>query len=36
MEEAGGWPYIERMKLRSLLSNFLEPEVPNGDQKSEE
>ena len=22
MEEAGGWPYIERMKLRSLLSNF--------------
>lgn len=24
MEEAGGWPYIERMKLRSLLSNLLE------------
>jgi hypothetical protein len=22
MEEAGGWPYIERMKLRSFLSNF--------------
>jgi len=36
MEEAGGWPYIERMKLRSLLSNFLEPEVPNGDQKSDD
>ena len=24
MEEAGGWPYIERMKLRSLLSNLLD------------
>lgn len=24
MEEAGGWPYIERMKLRSLLSNLVE------------
>lgn len=24
MEEVGGWPYIERMKLRSLLSHLLE------------
>jgi hypothetical protein len=24
MEETGGWPYIERMRLRSLLSNFSE------------
>ncbi len=23
IEEEGGWPYIERMKLRSLLENFL-------------
>ena len=26
MEEAGGWPYIERMKLRSLLATFPELE----------
>lgn len=25
MEEAGGWPYIERMKLRSLLEKLSEP-----------
>ncbi len=23
IEEAGGWPYIERMRLRSLLENLL-------------
>lgn len=23
MEEAGGWPYIERMRLRSLLEHLL-------------
>ncbi|HHP7232643.1 MAG TPA: hypothetical protein ACFCUY_17530 [Xenococcaceae cyanobacterium] len=26
IEEKGGWPYIERMKLQSLLKN-LEPEI---------
>ncbi len=26
MEEAGGWPHIERMKLRSLLQTFPELE----------
>jgi hypothetical protein len=24
IEEAGGWPYIDRMKLQLLLCNFLE------------
>ena len=24
IEETGGWPYIERMRLRSFLSNLLE------------
>jgi hypothetical protein len=24
IEETGGWPYIERLKLRSLLSNWAE------------
>ncbi|HEY9637117.1 MAG TPA: hypothetical protein V6D14_27200 [Coleofasciculaceae cyanobacterium] len=34
MEEAGGWPYIERMKLRSLLENLpeLEFSAPNLDE----
>ncbi len=36
MEEAGGWPYIERMKLQSLLSCFPEIEVYTADDKSEE
>lgn len=36
MEEAGGWPYIERMRLRSLLENLLEPEVfdASGDEST--
>ncbi len=25
IEESGGWPYIDRMKLQSLLSNLPEP-----------
>jgi hypothetical protein len=36
IEEVGGWPYIERMKLRSLLSNLPEPEVRTADPKSDE
>ena len=36
IEEVGGWPYIERMKLRSLLSNLPEPEIPTADTKSDE
>lgn len=36
MEEAGGWPYIERMKLRSLLSNLPDSEIPTADPQSEE
>ncbi len=28
IEEQGGWPYIERMKLRDLLKN-IEPASPN-------
>lgn len=33
MEEAGGWPHIERMKLRSLLQQFreLDSVAPNQD-----
>lgn len=27
IEETGGWPYIERMRLTTLLSNWLETEV---------
>jgi hypothetical protein len=26
IEETGGWPYIERMKLQALLSHLLAPE----------
>ncbi|MEW5856635.1 MAG: hypothetical protein AB1861_04560 [Cyanobacteriota bacterium] len=29
MEEEGGWPYIERMKLRSLLEKLSAAESPN-------
>lgn len=29
MEEGGGWPYIERMKLRSLLEKLSAAESPN-------
>ncbi len=36
MEEAGGWPYIERMRLRSLLSSLTDPEVYPTDTKSDE
>lgn len=38
IEETGGWPYIDRLKLRSLLSNFLQedtqstPETTNNDE----
>jgi len=28
IEEEGGWPYIDRMRLRSLLVNFSEPNLP--------
>lgn len=27
IEETGGWPYIDRMKLQLLLVNLLEPEL---------
>ncbi|HBL58433.1 MAG TPA: hypothetical protein DDZ80_07925 [Cyanobacteria bacterium UBA8803] len=29
IQESGGWPYIEKMKLRSLLENLLGSEVLN-------
>ncbi|NEQ65893.1 MAG: hypothetical protein F6J86_13230 [Symploca sp. SIO1B1] len=29
IEESGGWPYIERMKLRSLLANWLDGSESN-------
>lgn len=35
IEEAGGWPYIERMKLRSLMEHLLEPEVYSDDAPSD-
>jgi hypothetical protein len=28
IEEEGGWPYIDRMRLRSLLKNFSEVDLP--------
>ena len=28
IEEEGGWPYIDRMRLRSLLVNFSEVDLP--------
>ncbi len=31
IEESGGWPYVERMKLRSLLANLPESQPPNSD-----
>jgi hypothetical protein len=34
MEETGGWPYIERMRLRALLSNFPELGVQTVDMRS--
>ena len=36
IEEEGGWPYIDRMKLRSLLENLPNPEFSNADKKSDE
>ena len=35
IEEAGGWPYIERMKLRSLMENLLKAEVYSDDPPSD-
>ncbi len=36
IEEAGGWPYIERMRLRSLLSHLPDLEAQTIDTNSEE
>src|ERR671932_1405839 len=36
IEETGGWPYIERMRLRSLLSNLPELGVQTVDTDSNE
>lgn len=33
IEEKGGWPYIERMRLRDILKN-LEESAPNKEQDS--
>lgn len=33
IEESGGWPYVERMKLRSLLANLPESQPPNRSEK---
>ena len=35
IEEAGGWPYIERMKLRSIMENLLKAEVYSDDAPSD-
>ena len=38
IEEEGGWPYIERMKIKDLLTKFVEDELiqPNKAQPDEE
>lgn len=36
IEETGGWPYIERLKLRSLLSNLLAGEIQTTDMESDD
>ena len=36
IEEAGGWPYIERMRLRSLLSNLPELGINSPDNSSQQ
>ncbi len=36
IEETGGWPYIERMRLRSLLSNLPEQGVQTPNTNSDE
>jgi hypothetical protein len=28
IEETGGWPYIDRLKLQSLLANLIQEEEP--------
>ena len=35
IEETGGWPYIDRMKLRSLLVNLSNTSSPNPNPESE-
>lgn len=35
IEEEGGWPYIDRMRLRSLLVNFSEVDLPVANPVSE-
>ncbi|MGB3207356.1 MAG: hypothetical protein WBB28_20410 [Crinalium sp.] len=37
IEEEGGWPYIDRMRLRSLLKNFSQLDLPvtNPEPKAE-
>ncbi|HEY9611869.1 hypothetical protein [Allocoleopsis sp.] len=36
IEETGGWPYIERMRLRSLLSHLLDFEAQTVDTDSDD
>jgi hypothetical protein len=36
IEDEGGWPYIERMKLRSLLSHLAELGMQTVDEESDE
>ncbi|AFZ16027.1 hypothetical protein [Allocoleopsis franciscana] len=36
IEESGGWPYIERMRLRSFLSNLPDFGIQATDTSSEE
>ena len=36
IEESGGWPYIDRMRLRSLLVHLAEPEIYSSDATSDE
>lgn len=36
IEESGGWPYIERMRLRSFLSNLPDFGIQTADTNSEE
>ena len=36
IEESGGWPYIDRLRLQSFLSNVSELADPTDDQTSED
>lgn len=36
IEESGGWPYIDRMRLRALLVNLAEPEIYSSNETSDE